>query len=287
MDVRLVSALDISHAAAYRRCKPGGPWQRLFPGVVLLHNGPPTRDQLVAGALLKAGPDALITGPEACRRYGLRLPGNEVHVLSPRRIQGAGYLVVLTSTKMPAAVQVDGFPLAPPARAVADACRTLKTDDDVTGLVAAAVQQGLCDPAHLAIEAAGFGTKDLRRLLKDLSQVRSVAERDARALSRKIGLTTKYWNRTIESPDGTVIGTPDAWFDDVGLAWEIDSKSFHLAPKDYARTLERNTRYARAGILVVQTLPARIRTEPDEVGRELKQAHQAAANRPRPPVRMT
>ncbi|MGW4206743.1 hypothetical protein ACWEIJ_02030 [Lentzea sp. NPDC004789] len=38
----------------WRRCEPGGPWQRMHPGVVLLHNGPPTRDQQVTAALLRA-----------------------------------------------------------------------------------------------------------------------------------------------------------------------------------------------------------------------------------------
>jgi hypothetical protein len=57
------SDLGVISASAFRslgvpnpwRREPDGPWQRMHPGVVLLHNGPPTRDQQVTAALLRAG----------------------------------------------------------------------------------------------------------------------------------------------------------------------------------------------------------------------------------------
>ncbi|WP_439661761.1 hypothetical protein ACSHWB_09755 [Lentzea sp. HUAS TT2] len=152
--------------------------------------------------------------------------------------------------------------------------------------MAAAVQRGRCTLAELSEEARTnrFGTKLVRDVLRDLGRAESVAERDARRLSRKIRLTTPHWNATIAGADGVIIARPDAWYDDVGLAWEIDSKAFHLGPRDYARTLARNSRYAAAGILVLQTLPARLRECPEVVARELKAAHRAAAARPRPPA---
>ncbi|GLY52408.1 hypothetical protein Lesp01_60640 [Lentzea sp. NBRC 102530] len=121
-------------------------------------------------------------------------------------------------------------------------------------------------------------------MLKDLGRAESVAERDARRLSRRIRLTTPHWNTAIAGRDGLVIARPDAWYDDVGLAWEIDSRAFHLGPRDHERTLARNARYAAAGILVLQTLPTRLRDHPEAVARELRAAHAAAKARPRPPV---
>ncbi|SDF89228.1 hypothetical protein SAMN05216553_10449 [Lentzea fradiae] len=56
----------------WRKCCPGGPWQRMHAGVVLLHNGPPAHDQHLTAALLRAGPGAAVTGAEACR-YGTKL----------------------------------------------------------------------------------------------------------------------------------------------------------------------------------------------------------------------
>jgi hypothetical protein len=272
----------------WRRCEPGGPWQRMHPGVVLLHNGPPTRDQQVTAALLRAGPGAVLTGAEACRRHGLPATGQEIHVLVPGRSAGSGRLIVERASPMPASREAGGFPVVSVERAVVDACRRLRSADAATALVAAAVQRGRCTPESLTLEARTnrYGAKLVRDVLKELGRAESVAERDARRLSRRIRLTTPHWNVTIADADGLVIGRPDAWFDDVGLAWEIDSKAFHFGPRDYERTLARNSRYAAAGILVLQTLPARLRDSPEAVARELRKAHGAAAARPRPPVRI-
>jgi hypothetical protein len=265
---------ELGVANPWPKCAPGGPWQRMHPGVVLLHNGPPTRDQQVAAALLRAGPGAVITGAEACRRHGLPARGQEIHVLVPGSTRGNGALIVERASPMPRAHNAGGFPVVPAERAVVDACRQLRSPDEATALVAAAIQKGRCTPESLAAEARTnrFGTKLARTVLKELGRAESVAERDARRLSRRIRLTTPHWNVTIATPDGLFIGKPDAWFDDVALAWEIDSKAFHYGPRDYERTLARNTRYAAAGILVVQTLPTRLRDNPDAVAQELKKA---------------
>ncbi|SFR09683.1 hypothetical protein SAMN04488564_103202 [Lentzea waywayandensis] len=270
----------------WRRCTPGGPWQRMYPGVVLLHNGPPTPDQQLTAALLRAGPGAVVTGAEACRRHGLPARTPELHVLVPGTARGSGTLILERASPMPTSSDVGGYPVVSAARAVVDTCRFLRSEDEATALIAAAVQRGRCTPLELWAQARTnrFGTKLVRTVLRELGRAESVAERDARRLSRKIRLTTPHWNATIAGADGVLIGRPDAWYDDVGLAWEIDSKAFHFGPRDYARTLARNSRYAAAGILVVQTLPTRLRDDQDAVARELKAAHRAAAARPRPPV---
>ncbi|MET8756587.1 hypothetical protein [Lentzea sp. NPDC004782] len=238
----------------WRRCGPGGPWQRMHPGVVLLHNGPPTRDQQVTAALLRAGPEAVLTGAEA----GLPATGPEIHVLVPGRSAGSGRLIVERASPMPASREVGGFPVVSVERAVVDACRRLRSVDAVTALIAA-VRRGRCTPSSPAAESRTnrYGTKLVREALKELGRAESVSERDARRLSRRIRLTTPHWNVTIADSDGLIIGRPGAWFDDVGLAWEIDSRAFHFGPRDYERTLARNSRCAAAGILVVQMLPTR------------------------------
>lgn len=253
-----------------------------------LHNGPPTRDQEVTAALLRAGPGAAVTGAEACRRHGLPARGSEIHVLVPGSARGSGTLIVERAAPMPRSSSVDGFPVVSPARAVVDACRQMRSADEATALVAAVIQKGRCTPESLREETRTnrYGTKLVRTVLKELGRAESVAERDARNLSRRIRLTTPHWNVQIADATGRLIGRPDAWFDDVGLAWEIDSRAFHYGPRDYERTLLRNTRYAAAGILVVQTLPTRLRDQPDAVATELRNAHRAAAARPRPAVRV-
>jgi hypothetical protein len=56
------------------RYRPGGPWQRLLPGVYLTSTGEPTSEQLRTAALLYGGPSSVITGPAALRQYRLRAP---------------------------------------------------------------------------------------------------------------------------------------------------------------------------------------------------------------------
>ncbi|MCR3746271.1 hypothetical protein LX88_000209 [Lentzea californiensis] len=208
----------------------------MYPGVVLLHNGPPTPDQQLTAALLRAGPGTVVTGAEACRRHGL--PAREIHLLVPGTARGSGTLILERAAPVPAATDVGGFPVVSAARAVVDACRFMRSQDEATALIAAAIQRGRCTPADLQAEARTnrFGTKLVRTVLKDLGRAESVAERDARRLSRKIRLTTPHWNATIAGTDGLIIGRPDAWYDDVGLAWEIDSRAFHYGPRGGPRT---------------------------------------------------
>ena len=92
------------------------------------------------------------------------------------------------------------------------------------------------------------------------------------------------WNLPVFDSSGQFVAIPDAWCDDVALASEIDSFEWHLNAKGYARTVARNTRYAGAGIVVVQTLPSRLRDDPEGVISELRAAYAAAKARPRPAV---
>lgn len=192
-----LKALGVSDP--WRRCASGGPWQRMYPGVVLLHNGPPTPDQRLTAALLRAGPGAVVTGAEACRRHGLVARGQEIHLLVPGSVRGSGSLIVERASPMPPASDVGGFPVVSAARAVVDACRQLRSADEATALVAAAIQKGRCTPESLAAQARTnrYGTKLVRAVLRELGRAESVAERDARRLSRRIRLTTPHWNVTI------------------------------------------------------------------------------------------
>lgn len=63
---------------------------------------------------------------------------------------------------------------------------------------------------------------------------------------------------------------PDAWYHDVGLAWEIDSYEWHLAPADYALTLDRRSAMMAEGIVVMHTLPSKLTRREPEVLAELR-----------------
>jgi hypothetical protein len=240
--------------------------------------------------LLHGGAEAVVTGLEACRRYGLRVPSEDtaVHLLVPhdRKVKSSDYVVIERTTRLPAPMLRDGVPLAPPARSVLDACRRLRTFDPVRALIAEAVQRGRVDPGALTHEldlGSQRGTAVPREVLRDVVDgARSVAEIDGKRVWERTGLPSPEWNVDVFDKDGLFVARPDGWCDDVALAWEIDSYEYHFGRGEYARTLERNARYAAAGIVLVQTIPTRLRTEPDLVARKLVAAHRAAVARARP-----
>ncbi|NYD37356.1 hypothetical protein [Actinomycetospora corticicola] len=56
--------LGVPETTVYRRCRPGGPWRLLAPGVVLLTTGVPTRSQRLRAALLHGGPEHHFMTPD-------------------------------------------------------------------------------------------------------------------------------------------------------------------------------------------------------------------------------
>lgn len=276
----------------YRRCAPGGPWQRLLPGIILMSSNPPTTRQKTIAALLFAGSDAVVTGLGACRQYGLGLPAdNGLHVLVPHqhKLLSSEFLTVERTHRMPKPFMQSNTPLAPLPRAVIDAARRMHTETPAAKLLIEAIQRGGCEVAHLQSElklGTPRGTALPRRLLGQIENLRSVAELHAHRLGRKLTTPPTHWNTKLYDKFGRYLARPDAWWEDVGLAWEIDSFEFHFTGEDYSRTLERNTRYAAAGLTFVQTLPSRLLKDTAAVVAELEAAYLAASLRPRPPVRL-
>jgi hypothetical protein len=64
--------LGLTRSTIAHRCRPGGPWRRLAPGIVKLHNGPITRNDRRRAALLHTGSDAVLTGLDALELHGMR-----------------------------------------------------------------------------------------------------------------------------------------------------------------------------------------------------------------------
>jgi len=292
--VAALVGLGVPGPTVARRCQDGGPWRRLLPGIVLLGSGPATRQQEITAALMYGGPDALVTGLEACRRYGVRRgpePPRKVHLLVPeeRQLKGSGFVIVERTTRLPRPQVKDGVPLAGAARACLDGARRLHAAAEITELVADAVQRRLCTPAQLAAElrvGSQRGSATPRRVLADVAEgVRSAAERAAKHLLVGSGLPEPWWNARVCTADGRLLGVADAWFDDVALTWEINSYAWHLNPKSYAREVKRSAAMAAAGVPVVPVLPTALHDDPVASLADLVAAYRLAEQRPRPPVR--
>ena len=284
-----LETLGVPRATTASRCRKGGPWQRLLPGVVLLSSGTPTQAQLRQAALLYAGDGALLTGAHALDLHGLAqsLPARHLHVLIPatRRRTGAGRVIIERTHRVPQPVLRAGFPVAPVPRAVLDLGRRLAGHDQVRAIMAEAVQRGRCSAGELRFEldaGSSRGTSVPRLVLQEIADnVHSVAEAHARRLVRRSGLPAPRWNVPLVA-DGVVIAVVDAWFDEVGLAWEIDSYEYHLSPSSYATTLARHAVLTAHGVVVLHTLPSRLHRERRRVLDELCGSYEQAARRPRP-----
>lgn len=270
----------------------GGPWQRLLPGVYLAVTGTPTQDQREMAALLYAGRRSLITGTAAMRRNRLRPAGPDVvDVLIPwqRRRQSTGFVRVHRTYRMPERLYVTGkIRFAKPPRAVADAALSLTRFDDVRHVVCEAVQRRACTVAELTAELEAGpirGSGLFRRALAEVGDgVRSVAEADFRVLILRSGLPKPVFNAQLFDADGIFIATVDAWWQEAGVAVEIDSRAYHLAAEDQDRTTARHDRLIAHGIFPLHFPPSRIKTDAPGIVSEIQSAIDKGLGRPPLPI---
>jgi len=271
-----------------RRAEPGGPWQRLLPGVYLTVTGSPTRDQREIAALRYAGDRSVITGLTALRRIGIRVPDrDQVTVLVPanRHARSISYVTIWQTIRMPELVMYRGpIQFALPDRAAADAARELTSMNEIRAVVANGVQQRWCTVEGLDAELRAGprrGSSPLRRVLAEVaSGVRSVPEGDLRKLLDAAGMPMPLFNAKVYA-GREFIARPDAWWPDAGVAVEVDSMEWHLSPEDWQLTMSRHARMSAQGIIVLHFTPRQIRTESDRVIAQIESALAAGRSRPR------
>jgi hypothetical protein len=265
-------ACGITRSALRHRLRPAGPWQLLLPGVYLTVTGTATAGQREMAALLHAGPAGALTGPAALYRNGITAsPPRVVDVLVPLTADRRSYSFVRVhrTRRMPSMVCVDGeirYVTGP--RAVADSARDLKSLREVRALVASAVQRRHCSVSMLAREleqGPAQGSRLLRAALEEVADgVWSIAEGDFRTLLKRGRLPMPTFNARLYD-DAGLVAIVDAWWPEVGVAAEVDSREWHLSPRDWEATMRRHTELTRRGIRVLHFSPGQIRKEPDRV----------------------
>jgi hypothetical protein len=259
-------------AVAYR-IRPGGPWQRLLNGIYLAQTGPPAVAQKEMAALLHGGPGSVLTGRAALRGLGLTTAEPDAFdVLVPwgRRPESVAFVVIHRTARMPNGVIREGqrsYALVP--RALADAARGLADLGEVRALIAGAVQRGRCPLHALTYELNEGQTQNSARLRQVLAEiadgVRSGSEAEFRDLIMRARLPMPKFNARLFTADGTFIAAPDAWWQDAGVAGEVDSREWHLSPDDWQRTMRRHATMSAHGILVLHFTPSQIRSSPATV----------------------
>jgi len=285
-------AAGVSSSAIEARCRPGGPWQRLLPGVLLLSNGVPTRRQLLLAALAYAGQGAVITGVDAMRAGGVRhlAPPEHVHLLLPaeRRVTSHGFVLVERTTRLPSSDAGDELPFAPVPRAALDVARRERDAARLRVLLAEPVRRGVCTVAELRAEldrGSQRGSAAPRAVLRSIpGGVRSLAEGRARRVVRNLPIPEPRWNVPVRGVTGVLLGVVDAWWEDVALAWEVGARDFAVPSDGLNAQPARHTALAAKGVVVLRTPPNRLHDDADGVCRELLLAYRQASRRTRPPV---
>lgn len=290
-------SLGVAPKTLARYCLPGGPWQRILPGIILLHNGIPSGLQRVTAALMYGGPDSVLSGHAALAEHGFRRSASMSDVLllipaSKHRVP-TGFVQVERTWRMPDAsdiVERGSLRYVTSTRAVMDAARRTRRRNDCRALLAEVVQRGDTSVEEMAIELAEGsrrGTALPRSVLGELAAgAHSVEEIHAQRIYRRSGLPAMVHNREIETHKGEFVASPDGWLDDVAMAWEIDSIKHHLALADHEATVLRRARMQAKGIVVVCHLPRTLHHNPDLVVQDLRDNYRLAASRPRPRVRL-
>jgi hypothetical protein len=278
-----------SHLVKYR-IREGGPWQALVAGVYLTTTGSANHDQRDIAALLHAGPRSVITASAALRRHRLTpVRDDVVDLLVPAGSHrgDAGFVRVHRTRRMPGLFCVDGeirYALTP--RAVADAARGLTALADVRAVVAEAVQRAICPIARLSEEVAAGpvrGSALLRQALAEVADgIRSPAEADLRDLITWARLPMPMFNPRLLAGQ-VFLAIPDCWWPHAGVAVEVDSRAWHLSPRDWENTLARHARMSAHGIGVLHFTPRQIRSQRRAVAATIRGA--LAAGRPLASIR--
>jgi len=287
---RQATACAMTPKAISHRIRPDGPWQTVLPGIYVNGGGRLTDAQRAVAAFLYAGRAIAITGSAALSWHAMPVKrGDFVDVLVPLHNKrcDAGFVRLRRTTIMPGVFYRDGVvSYVPVDRAIADAARRLTDMSEIRDLVALSVQRGEVEIWQLQREVeAGqvAGTARLRVALAEVAEgVRSSAEADLRSIIKQSRLPTPMYNPRLLI-DKEFLAMPDAWWPEAGVAAEVDSRAWHLSPRDWERTLARHDRMTAHGILVLHFPPRRLRQAPREVGREIGAAL-AASKGPIPSI---
>ncbi|WP_436495383.1 hypothetical protein [Actinokineospora sp. HUAS TT18] len=255
-----------------------------------LGDAPPERAQRIQAALDRAGPDGVVTGREAMWLHGLLTPPQgAVHVLvpshGPRRSDGS--VRIEPTIRPPDPLWRKGFPTAPLDRATVDACRSTASYGEVRQLALDAIYQGEVPVESLRRElevSRRPGRTLLRQVLSEVDRgIRLVRGRIARELIDRAGLPPPEWGIRLSTPEKVHLGLVDAWWDEVGLAWDTDVQR-PWAPRTAQRVAEREARMSAHGVVIIHTAAPRFRRDADAVAWDLRAAYQLASASPKPEV---
>ncbi|QLH21778.1 hypothetical protein [Streptomyces sp. Rer75] len=295
----------VTAAQTAERCRAGGPWQRMLPGVHLLHPGPPTGEERLYAALLytasrgHAGGDgsagdgpyggAMITGLAALALHHFSSAPplaslDRIDVLVPRARRSTGFVRFVRAHPLPSPQERAGMPIAPVARALADAVARLSDAVTVRALLTESVRRGHCDAAAVVTELSGARLLSRPHVVDAvdalLAEGRAIAEGRLYDMVRGYDLPEPLWNVELRLPGGPALGGVDAYWRDQGVALEIDARApRHGGPVPGTAQARRREHLEGMGITVVRVTPKRLREGLKEQAAVVRTALIASADR--------
>ncbi|MCB5179139.1 hypothetical protein [Streptomyces antimicrobicus] len=270
------------------------PWQQILPGVFLLHSGPATSEERLHAVLLYAGRrggEVMITGLAALALYGFRsappllaLQHIDVLVPSTRRLRSAGCARLVRTPHPPRSTEVTGLPVAPVARAVADAVAQLGDAGTVRRLLSEAVRAGHCEPGAVVRELT------VARLLNRphvvdaveslLAEGRAIAEDRLYQLVRTYRLPDPVWNVDLRVPGGPHLGSVDAYWPDHAVAVEIDTRAPRQGEDEqWSQAVRKREALEQLGVTVLHITPRKLRDHAEQQAAVVRTALTAAGDR--------
>ncbi|MEO8329965.1 MAG: type IV toxin-antitoxin system AbiEi family antitoxin domain-containing protein [Candidatus Nanopelagicales bacterium] len=286
--------IGVPRSTIDRWTRSGGPWHRILPGTYLIHLGEPTIAERVSAALLYAGAESIVTGAMAAHLHGIRnlpRPAHElpVHLLIPERRQrkSSGFALIERTKRLPSPELVNGNPVAPLPRAIFDATRRYVSRTATRALVLEAVQRHRMTTEQFRVELA-LGQRRWTAMSRQVggdarAGSRSVPEAQLRSLVRDHGLPEPLWNPKLFTVRGDLIAQPDGYYEDLGIALEVDSRRHHYEDEaDYEHTWDRNTAMSTHGIVVLRLTPVRIQQTPTWVVQAIESVRAAHGGRTPP-----
>jgi len=286
--------LGLPSSAVNHRIRPGGPWTRVLPAVYLTTRAQPDRAQQRAAATLYCGERSVLTGVDALELLGVRSPrsatSRPVLVLLDHAVRrnSVAFVEVERTRRLPVPHSHDGHLVAPLERAVVDLSRRLQDRDDVTALVARAIQNGGASVQDLRREVAAAPIRHTALIREAVTAISDGVASAPEAALRRLWLTSSLpaplWNPDLFDRNGTFIARPDAYVPEVGLAIEVESRQFHFAAADWERTMKRQGGMTSHGITVLQYPPNRLSHEPEQVLSEIAATQRVLSGRPTPDV---
>ncbi|MFD0021987.1 hypothetical protein [Streptomyces sp. NPDC058382] len=319
-----LKARGITSAQAAGQCGTGGPWQQPLPGVYVLHPGPLSGRERLRSALLYAGRppasarravsarsagtgadpgygEAMVTGLAALSLHGFAAAPpavslDRIDVLVPRvrRLRSVRHVRLVRTAELPEPEVLDGVPVAPVARALADAVAGLADAFVVRRLLTEAVRGGHCEPAVVVGElnrAKVLGRPQVVNAVDSLlAEGRALAEDRLYDLVREHGLPEPLWNVDLRLPGGPHLGGVDAYWPEEAVAVELDTRAPRYSRLDDDRRQDeheaewsayaaRREHLERLGVTVVHISPKKLREALEQQAVVVRTALMAAADR--------